>query len=57
MLWELGRVGPQPMLYSRCDPCGGAGPWNQEPIEIITKPKGRRPEDFPPIAPCDFDVN
>jgi hypothetical protein len=56
--WSLSRVGNQPILASKCRHCDPAGPWHQEPVEVIRKPRGRAglwpvASDVP-IAPVDF---
>lgn len=48
--WKLGRAGNQPMLMSNCRHCNPGGPWFHEPIEIIVKPRGKRPDQFSPIT-------
>jgi endogenous inhibitor of DNA gyrase (YacG/DUF329 family) len=47
MLWELDRIGPQPVLSSKCMACDPGGPWLQEPVEVLRKPRGRRPDQLP----------
>lgn len=45
--WSLDRIGNQPMLYSKCRHCGPVGPWFSEPVEVVIKPRGKRPDQLP----------
>lgn len=56
--WALDRVGNQPMLATKCRHCSPGGPWQHEPVEIITTPRGNRPNTLPLAwAPVDTDTH
>jgi hypothetical protein len=47
MMWEIDRVSDMAMLSTKCRHCDPAGPWTQEPVEVLRKPRGKRPDHIP----------